>query len=1780
VGFVVVWARAVLGRLAGGGGGGHHGDDELLKFLVPVDNFRSIVNRGLLYKDAHVYFGSLRLLETLLERMDACCAQGTPQEISRNLQAKARARVPGFSVLLKKVVEHSKRPAQDGVDATGGPAAAQWTATRRSLMNCLRLYLRLFPSSASDSQFDASRLIEGLGVTSLDEALLGVVDEAAKRNLFRWNVFLRDNHKRSALRMLTNSYVHEKHDGGPGLAKDVLANSIFGAGCFKYSYGANAARTSRAELDAWLDGLGDHTVALFDEAICRVVKNPLAFAKSSGTSALTGSMLEQLRRECEKAGGTALPAEYICESIAELEMTCCLPESTSRSVLKGLPDTRKGMDALLRADGFLASPHRALLMFYERMRARGHVPDVAHVSRALRETQDSAKCAAPFDADFDAAGDVPEFSAGVEAAVQRWYAVGAGRSPFVPRPAQGAVLDAVVGRFCEYFEANSQRLDGCYFARRLFRILHFWFQWSVFDVPAVHRAVSTGSELSRPLLGLLAGCRPGTLLAEAVFCERVPLSLEPCREAVQRCFDAADARAPQDGHGALPIVLRCTLELRRQSLAARPVGPSVFHFVFGLLSRRLGLLAEHNVEAVQKNAWGRVFAELNGVDWAPDGRADAVGSLLVLEHVCRLVGSHAARVAAFRLPGFGEFCDKMGAYVRAAVDAATADGRVGGGEREGEKLALFSAICSLLKDRQNHDLAVYLVAKLKERRGSFAVTRLHRKLLALVATGASRSLKSTNAALAIDLLDTCVAMNCVGDDSALDETCHVLIDRLTVLPSIRFAAHVPSRFFKFCWNHCNRTRASTIVTLASRLDHFYREALALVIASQQGDQGDDPAFWVARLPVLFAVLSLAVARKHPAPVLSSSTVAGVLSLVMAHPPVLPSATADLACATYRMWWAHCAGAGAAVDAVAHPTGVFDRCVAAVRDLADERRKPCGFPIALLVQSVKRMGGMSPAEVAGAHLRSMAVGMQQLVLLGSSSKAMPRRAWTAIVSSSVSYFTKRGSVFSALGEGRLEPLVKVFPAFVRACLKYQYGAADAMALLEDSVALVYSRRELLASAAISPTHCFDMITGHSKFIHTVGETAETWVFRVLFRLLQHDENCLDQARAENVFPVLLKHYGASLSERDSLIAQILLYHADQFPEKNYLKTLNYAWGDALALQRSVTSAASSNSSSQSMWVFNADVGVRSDRLVVSNDNFPANRRVVLDELDVPGDGEYDRKVYDPAFVLAAVEHCLALNSRRLDLKGLFSNTKIVQYAIRALASACPFVRSKAYSILSRVFAKLEYHASKYAHNVKDPFPQSQEIATLLRCLKRAITAPEQRLPGIIAAFVSEGLGIAQRPNHRLYPLMNKFLLSRPCIDLSDVPMYYSLFNSGTPSYRTERMWILRILGSGDRSDLDLTLLSRRHVYGYLMALSSSPMSDDVTEPVLLKAFSCIANAPNAPTELGRRGFLHWLQRLALKAPGFEHTSLAIDMLFSLMNDEGAEVSHEPKKRALFGMSVSMSVVFIYRQLLRALVAQSNPAARPESPPLLGHCNRLLRLGVRACTVFQDTPFLLSYEDIWSTIQIYARYKDAGGGEGELLRQRTVELLVAAMPKCGEAETEHCARVMEWFFANAGAVYDRSPVICRKLGRNVSRTLLEHVPASVLRCIKESPGCRKAAFGLQSLLYQKGALLPTLCLWKGKKGSNTIRKTYFEAVASTDEACGSSPDDDAWRDMLVLTQRLTQRLDAGVADEGPQVAKARPVAAGNGTPESSQRATKKKRSSDRGKNLRRSKRARKR
>jgi len=74
-------------------------------------------------------------------------------------------------------------------------------------------------------------------------------------------------------------------------------------------------------------------------------------------------------------------------------------------------------------------------------------------------------------------------------------------------------------------------------------------------------------------------------------------------------------------------------------------------------------------------------------------------------------------------------------------------------------------------------------------------------------------------------------------------------------------------------------------------------------------------------------------------------------------------------------------------------------------------------------------------------------------------------------------------------------------------------------------------------------------------------------------------------------------------------------------------------------------------------------------------------------------------------------------------------------------------------------------------------------------------PLARLPVPVTLFVAHALAILLRPEHSLYPLVNRFLLQRPAMDVTDMPMFYGLFYSPEPDFRSERSWMLRLLASG-------------------------------------------------------------------------------------------------------------------------------------------------------------------------------------------------------------------------------------------------------------------------------------------------------------------------------------------------------------------------------------------------
>ena len=70
----------------------------------------------------------------------------------------------------------------------------------------------------------------------------------------------------------------------------------------------------------------------------------------------------------------------------------------------------------------------------------------------------------------------------------------------------------------------------------------------------------------------------------------------------------------------------------------------------------------------------------------------------------------------------------------------------------------------------------------------------------------------------------------------------------------------------------------------------------------------------------------------------------------------------------------------------------------------------------------------------------------------------------------------------------------------------------------------------------------------------------------------------------------------------------------------------------------------------------------------------------------------------------------------------------------------------------------------------------------------------RLPKLITVFLAESLRVIMDPKHILYEKVNSFFLQRPTLDLGDIPMFYTLSNSGE-HFELEVMWLFNVMNAG-------------------------------------------------------------------------------------------------------------------------------------------------------------------------------------------------------------------------------------------------------------------------------------------------------------------------------------------------------------------------------------------------
>lgn len=125
-------------------------------------------------------------------------------------------------------------------------------------------------------------------------------------------------------------------------------------------------------------------------------------------------------------------------------------------------------------------------------------------------------------------------------------------------------------------------------------------------------------------------------------------------------------------------------------------------------------------------------------------------------------------------------------------------------------------------------------------------------------------------------------------------------------------------------------------------------------------------------------------------------------------------------------------------------------------------------------------------------------------------------------------------------------------------------------------------------------------------------------------------------------------------------------------------------------------------------------------------------------------------------------------------------------------------------------------------------EQPQIHYILTLLKNALPEPSPstipRLPSYTTLILSHALRGIFYPSNFTYPLTARFLLQRPEIDVTDVPMLYGMLYSSSDDWKKERGCIIRFLSDGMMNSDDWRVLKRRHTWDLLASMFQSSQND--------------------------------------------------------------------------------------------------------------------------------------------------------------------------------------------------------------------------------------------------------------------------------------------------------------------------------------------------------------------
>lgn len=216
-------------------------------------------------------------------------------------------------------------------------------------------------------------------------------------------------------------------------------------------------------------------------------------------------------------------------------------------------------------------------------------------------------------------------------------------------------------------------------------------------------------------------------------------------------------------------------------------------------------------------------------------------------------------------------------------------------------------------------------------------------------------------------------------------------------------------------------------------------------------------------------------------------------------------------------------------------------------------------------------------------------------------------------------------------------------------------------------------------------------------------------------------------------------------------------------------------------------------------------------------FPKWRRINEPVTDVHPE---DAQLYDPVFVTLLFAQMLVgeLPNLALGWVQLF-RTNIVSLLIRTLSSKDDHLRDVATGQLGGLYNYLQ----------EADMQERPHVLHILNLLKDALPAATAdsllpHLPAYTTLLLAHSLRGVFYPSTFIYPLTARFLLQRPTLDISDVPMLFGMLYSADDDWKRERAWMVRFIGEGMEGGTEWRVLKRRHTWELLASLYQAEERD--------------------------------------------------------------------------------------------------------------------------------------------------------------------------------------------------------------------------------------------------------------------------------------------------------------------------------------------------------------------